>query len=220
MQDFETEEQQIAALKKWWHENSTSLLVGLGLGAAILFGGRYYLEMQNEKSAIAGDLYFQVADGINNKSDEAALEASDKLINEYKTTPYAALASLLMARYEFEQGKLDEAAKQLQWVVTNAGQPELENIARLHLARIRLANKDYDGAMSLLNVKTSSAFVATFEELKGDIYVAQEQLAEARIAYDKAIAANGVKVNALLALKRQDIGSIEPDTTDPVVPPA
>jgi predicted negative regulator of RcsB-dependent stress response len=220
MQDFETEEQQIEALKKWWHENSTSLMVGLALGVAAIFGGRYYIDMQRQQSANAGDLYYQVAEHVNNKREAAAMEITDKLITEYKATPYSSMASLLMARYEYEQSRIEEATKQLDWVVKNSGQPELQNIARLRLARVHLASKEYDLAESLLTVNHPAAFDAVFEELKGDIYLAKNQLAEARIAYDKAIAAEGAEASSLLRLKRQDLGNDEVVKADQVEPPA
>lgn len=219
MQDFETEEQQIEALKKWWHENGTSLIIGLSLGVAAIFGGRYYINMQETHSANASDLYFQVIEHVSNKSEEAAMTATDKLIIEYKDTPYAALASLLMARYEFELAKIDETSKQLDWVVKNAEQSELQSVARLRLARIHLANSDYDAAENLLNAIHSPAFDAAFEELKGDIYVARNQLAEARVAYDKAIVAYGVNASTMLRLKRQDLGTVDANNNQ-VEPPA
>ena len=218
--DYETEEQQIEALKKWWKENGTSLIVGLGLGVAILFGGRYYINMQSQHSANAGDLYFMVAEHINNGNQESALETASKLTGEYKDTPYAALAALIMARYEFEKGNPAEASSQLEWVINNADEIELKDIARLRLARIHLGNAEYDAAETLLGSEHPAAFDAAYEELKGDLFVMRGRLAEARIAYDKAIDAMGNSTSAWLRLKRQDLGNIEFESADPVEPPA
>lgn len=220
MHDFETEDQQIEALKKWWNENGTSLIVGLGLGIAVLFGGRYYMNMQKEHSASAGDLYFLAADQMAKNNESDAQQTTSRLITEYSDTPYAALASLIMARYEFELGKTDEAVNQLKWVMNNADQDELVNVARLRLARIYLGKADYDATEALLYVKRPEAFDGPYEELKGDYFVAKGQLAEARTAYDKAIKAMGVSASGWLRLKRQDLGEIELDTAGPVEPPA
>ena len=218
MHEYETEEQQIEALKRWWNENGTSLIIGLALGLAGIFGGRYYLNMQKQKSETAGDLYYQVAAQVNQKHEEAAIEASDKLFTDYKSTPYASLASLLMARYEYEKSKTDEAIKQLNRVIDNAEQPELKDIARLRLARIQIASKNYDAVESLLAEKHAPAFDAVFEELKGDLYVAKNEIDKARAAYDKAIEASAGNASELLHLKRQDLGNV--DATNPVRPPA
>ena len=215
MQDYETEEQQLEALKRWWSENGTSLVVGLGLGVAVLFGGRYYMNSQTEHSASAGDLYFMVADQVNNGNGEAALETTTRLISEYKDTPYASLAALIMARYEFEQDNPAEAAGQLEWVINNANEVELQNIARLRLARVHLGNAEFDAAENLLKADHPVAFDAAYEELKGDVYVLRGRPAEARVAYDKAIDAMGGTASSWLRLKRQDLGNIQLDTVEP-----
>lgn len=218
MHEYETEEQQIEALKRWWHENGTSLIIGLALGLAAIFGGRYYLNMKKHNSEVAGDLYYQVAAQVDQKHEEAAIEASDKLFTDYKSTPYASLASLLMARYEYENSKTDEAVKQLNRVIKNSEQPELQNIARLRLVRIQIASKKYDEAERLLAAKHAPAFNAAFEELRGDVYVAKNEIDKARAAYDKAIADSAGNASQLLHLKRQDLGNI--DATNPVRSPA
>lgn len=218
MHEYETEEQQVEALKRWWSENGTSLIVGLALGVAAIFGGRYYLNMQKQKSETASNLYYQVAMQVNQKHEEAAIEASDKLFTDYKSTPYASLASLLMARYEYEKSKTDEAVKQLERAIKNAEQPVLQNIARLRLARIQLASKKYDAAENLLAADHAPAFDAAFEELKGDIYIAKNEIDKARAAYDKAIEASAGNASKLLHLKRQDLGNI--DATNTVRPSA
>lgn len=41
---METEEQQIEAAKKWWKENGSSIVTGLMLGLAVLFGYRYWTD--------------------------------------------------------------------------------------------------------------------------------------------------------------------------------
>ena len=58
MTEFRTEEEQIAALKKWWNDNSKSLLIGVGLALAIVFGWKAYqnsqIQMKSELNRIFG----------------------------------------------------------------------------------------------------------------------------------------------------------------------
>jgi len=42
MEQFATEEQQVEAIKRFWSEHGTSLIVGAVLGLAGLFGWQYY----------------------------------------------------------------------------------------------------------------------------------------------------------------------------------
>ena len=38
MAEMRTEEEQIEAIKQWWKKNGSSLLIGVGLALAIVFG--------------------------------------------------------------------------------------------------------------------------------------------------------------------------------------
>ena len=53
----ETEEQQIAALKKWWSENGSSIIVGIVLGLAGLFGIKAWMGYQDSLSERASTIY-------------------------------------------------------------------------------------------------------------------------------------------------------------------
>ena len=82
---------------------------------------------------------------------------------------------------------------------------------RLRLARILIAQGSYDEAESVLSSDYPAAFTTGYEELKGDLYAARGETAQARIAYDKAISAADGNASRWLVLKRQDLGSTDLD---------
>ena len=209
MQDFETEEQQIEALKKWWKENATSLILGVSIGAMSLGGWSYYVESKNDHRNEASDIYISLAKQVQaNNIDDASIKKADQLTTEYADTPYAALSSLTMATYEFNKGNADEAITRLQWIDKNAREEEIKHIARLRLAGIFISQKKYDDAQAWLTLEHPAAFNARYEELKGDVFVARGEIEQARIAYDKAIE-QSTTASRWLKLKRQDLGSSE-----------
>jgi predicted negative regulator of RcsB-dependent stress response len=65
------------------------------------------------------------------------------------------------------------------------------SLARLRLAGIRLEEKRYEEALKLLDAKTSEAFVSQYSDLRGDVLVAQGNVAEAKAAYRQALAKAG-----------------------------
>lgn len=206
MEDYETEEQQLEAIKKWWNENGTSILVGLGIGVAVLTGWNYYAEHKHQHSVEASDLYASIITQIaSNKFDENDVAMSNKLTTEYTDTPYASLSSLAQAKYRFEKGELDDAVSHLEWVIENGLEEETQHIARLRLARILLDQDKYSEAEAVLSAEHSPAFDARFEELKGDMFVAVGDIEQARVAYDKSIKQD-VNASQTLILKRQDLG--------------
>ena len=207
MNEYETEEQQVEALKKWWKENSTSLIVGLFVGVSALFGWRYYVEQNNVHAVQASDLYMQVMQSTATKNiDEKTIDIHNQLINAYSDTPYAALASLALAKTEYENDNADGAVAQLELAVKHANDDVIKQIASLRLVRIYIEQKKYDEAMAMLNMEHEAAYDAQYEELKGDLYSARGEVAQARMAYDNAINLQGIAASKWLKLKRQNLG--------------
>lgn len=212
MEEFESEDQQIEAIKKWWKENGVSLLLGLGIGVGALLGWREYLAYQTDHSAAASDLYQAVQTQVaQNRLDDAHINKADIIRNEYSDTPYAALASMAQAKYEFEHGDIDSALMHLRWASENSTEPDVQHVAKLRLARILIARKKYGEAETILLESYPAAFTAGYEELKGDLHVAKGEIAQARVAYDKAINATDGNASRWLRLKRQDLGSSDLD---------
>jgi predicted negative regulator of RcsB-dependent stress response len=73
-------------------------------------------------------------------------------------------------------------------VVDHAGEDELKAIARFRLAQALLDEKNYDEALKTIDVKTDDAFVAIYSDLRGDILASAGKKAEARGAYQVALA--------------------------------
>ncbi len=214
MAEFESDDQQVEAIKKWWKENGASLLLGLGIGIAALLGWREYLAYQTEHSAEASDLFEAVQTQVANETlDDAHFNNAELIKNEYEDTPYAALVSLLLARYEYDKGNTESALTHLRWAMENSTETDVKYVASLRLARLLIAEKKYDEAEAILLAEHPAGFTAGYEELKGDLYVAKGEIAMARVAYDKAINAAAGGASRWLRLKRQDLGSAGPENS-------
>jgi len=208
MNEYETEEQQVEALKKWWKENGTSLIVGLFVGVSVLFGWRYYMDQKNVHAVQASDMYMLIMQSAALKTiDDKTVDLNNQLINDYADTPYAALSSLALAKVEYEKDNIEAAAEQLELAVKHANDEETKQIASLRLASVLIEQKKYEEASTILNMAHDSAFDAQYEELKGDLFMAQGDVAQARIAYDKAIDLQGLDASKWLKLKRQNLGA-------------
>ena len=213
MNEYETEEQQVAALKKWWKESGTSIMVGLFIGITALFGWRYYAEQSNTQAVQASDLYVQILQSVamsmntNKPVDEKAIDLSNQLINNYPDSPYIALSSLMLAKAEYENENIDVATAQLQLAVKHSTDEVMKQISNLRLSRLYIEQKKYDDAATILNASHDDVFDAQYEELKGDLYLAKGDSAQARMAYDKALKLQGATASQLLKLKRQNLGA-------------
>ncbi len=213
MNEYETEEQQIDALKRWFKENGTSLVIGLAVGLSGIFGWRYYVEQSHVNAVLASDLYMEVVQQVSQQRmtqqslDDSVFDINNQLINEFSKTPYAALSSLLLAKYEYEKGNVDAAIAQLELAVRHASDDQIKQIASLRLARLYIEQEKFSEAQALLDNASETAFAAQAQELKGDLHHAKGDFVQARIAYDKAISLQGVEASKWLKLKRQNLGA-------------
>lgn len=209
MNEYETEEQQVEALKRWWKENGTSLIVGLLVGVTGLFGWRYYVDQSHVHAVQASDMYMQVMQSVElQQVNDQVIDINNSLINDFSDTPYAALSSLILAKSEYEKGNVDAATAQLELAVKHASDDQIKQVASLRLARLYIEQKNFDEASSILMMAHEAAYDAQYEELKGDLYSAQGDLTQARIAYDKAISLQGIAASKWLKLKRQNLGRV------------
>jgi len=215
--EYETEDQQVEALKKWWKENGSSLVIGLVVGVSSLFGWRYYTEQNSIHAVQASDIYMQVIQSTVTKDiNDKTVDFQNKLINEYSDTPYAALSALALAKIEYEKDNSDAATAQLELAIKHANDEIIKQIASLRLASVYIEQKKYDEALALLNAKHDDAYDAQYEELKGDLYSAKGETTEARAAYDKAISLQGFSASKWLMLKRQNLGEASAENVSTV----
>lgn len=218
--DYETEEQQLEAIKKWWKENSTMVVTGIAVGVASIFGWQYYKTETMKHAEQASVLYEYVLVASNNMSvaDEQVANVN-QLEAEFSNTPYAALSALIIAKQQLASGNPEKAIKQYRWVIENAMQEELKYLAKIRLSRVLLTNQKQDEALALLNEVYPESFNAMVLELKGDVLSVQGKKAAARESYVKAKALSK-GANRWLQLKIDDIGdtavNAEPTTgTEP-----
>jgi hypothetical protein len=116
-------------------------------------------------------------------------EVAGELIEKYPSTTYAVMGAMLSARAQVEFGDSKTAHVQLQWVASNSKDDLVRDLARLREATLLSDEKSYDDALKLLSVAPQVDLNSRFDELKGDVLVAQGKKAEAAIAYTDALAA-------------------------------
>ncbi|MGP1609836.1 MAG: tetratricopeptide repeat protein, partial [Burkholderiales bacterium] len=95
-----------------------------------------------------------------------------------------------------------------QWVIENAKEDELRDVARLRLARVLIDEKKPDEALKLLETKHGDSFTGLYADVKGDVLLAQGKRQEARAAYqvalDKSDAASPLR--QIIQLKLDAVG--------------
>ncbi len=183
-----SDQEQLEAIRKWWNENGKAVVGGLLLGLGGVLGWQYWQDRERGLAEEASVLYFQTSESLAADNVAQGQSRGQALKQDYPGSPYAALAALALAARDVEAEQYDAAAVQLRWVVDNATQPELVDVARLRLARVMMAKGEGDEGLTLLAV-VSPPYRAAADEIRGDIFLLQGEPARAREAYESAQAA-------------------------------
>ncbi|NTV09917.1 MAG: tetratricopeptide repeat protein, partial [Zoogloea sp.] len=138
-------------------------------------------------SGEASALYVEVQRAAAEHNPQRAREAAGQIIEKYSGTVYADLAALVSAKVQAEGGDLKNARTQLGWAAEHGRDAALRDLARLRLAAVLLDDKAYDEALKQLAEPSSEAFAARFDDLKGDVLMAQNKPADAKAAYKSAV---------------------------------
>lgn len=190
---MQTEEEQIAQIKDWWQRNGKPLLTGGVLALAVVIGWQGWQNYQAGQAQGASALYQQLLESSLPQAGQVdpakVSELAEKLKSEYAGTHYAQYGSLFVAKVAVESGKLDDAAAELKTVLDKPVDANLAELARQRLARVLAAQGKLEEGLKLLEGDADQVYLASREELKGDLLVQLGKADEARAAYEKAKAA-------------------------------
>ncbi len=204
MAEYETEEERIEAIRTWWKENGRSIVFGAVLGIGLLLGWRGWIAYQDNQGRAASTLYAQLLQDAAVHDGGRVAELARRLREEYGSTPYAALAALEVAALKSE-AELDQSAGELSWVMEHGDEAILQDLARLRLARVRIAQGRAEEALKLLDRDWGLAYAGLVEEARGDAWRAKGDEARARQAYTKALL-SGPADPAFLRMKLDELG--------------
>jgi predicted negative regulator of RcsB-dependent stress response len=188
MATYDLEEQeQLAEIKTWWTQHGNMLVNVLTAAALVVIVWQGWNWYQRTQTAQAAMVYNVLQKAIVDKDSQRIKAASGELIEKFGRTGYASLGAMTTAKVMIDAGDAKTAKLQLQWIVDH-GQDELRDLARLRLAVVLLDEKAYAEALKQLDGKVSPGFEARFADNRGDVLAAQGQPAEAKAAYQVALA--------------------------------
>lgn len=212
MDVYQTEEEQVESIKKWWAENSRAIIFGIGLGLFAVFGWQAWKDQQQSHAVEASDLYQQLVTTMQKPNFDAAISLAVELDEKYTETPYGALAGLYKAKAELERTDSKAAVASLERVVEIADNNSIQHVARLRAFRIRVGEgdvegviKDVDSVLAEENGVNPGEFIGQYEEIKGDGYRLLGDVEKARHGYIAALRTATLN-RRLIQLKLDDLG--------------
>lgn len=183
---YDTEQEQIEAIKKWWSVYGNYLIGAVLVALVAFFSWTFYQNSVQSKLEAASTLYDNLMTAVDAGDDEAVASRIDELKNDYSDTVYGVYAALQAAKQAVQDEDLDGAVSELEWALDNTDD-SLAPVVRLRLARVQYAQQNYDAALASLDGIDQPGFEVPSHELRGDILLSQGDTEGARGAYQTAL---------------------------------
>lgn len=205
MSQYETDDEKVEAIKKWWKENGASVAIGIVIGLALVFGWRGWVAYRDSVASQASAVFDRLLVSANAGQADAVTKQAEQLRADFSSTPYAALGSLVAAKVLYEKGDTPAATAALERAMAAAPDPALARLAALRLARIQVSDGQLDAAAATLAAHDNGIdFAGDFAAVRGDIAAARGDTKTARAEYEKAIAA-GTSLPQAIRLKLDNL---------------
>jgi predicted negative regulator of RcsB-dependent stress response len=180
------EQEQLDQLKHFWNTWGTlisSVVLAVAVALAGWNGYQYWQNRQaNQAAALFDALEVAVRAGDQSRMDQAFVDIKAN----YAGTTQASQAGLAMAKALAEAGNNGGAKEALAWVAAQSGDEGLKALARLRLASVLMDEKSYAEALQQLSAAVPVEFEGAFADRRGDIYLLQDNRAQAIAEYARA----------------------------------
>ncbi len=204
MDIYQTEEQQVEAIKGYWEKNGNTIIAGIVLGFAGFIGFNFYQDNKLDQELALSDSY-QALLAESEKDAEAFTADGQAFVQANAKSSYASLMALSLAKQAATHKDWAQVQQQLTLAIEKAPTDGIKAIESLRLARVQVQLEQYSEALATLAKPLPESFTAAVEEIKGDTYVLQGKKELARNAYQVAIAADGLTTSPALQMKLDDL---------------
>jgi predicted negative regulator of RcsB-dependent stress response len=166
-----------------WEKNKKNIIFGLVVFVAIYFSLNFYLSSQNKSKFLASEIYQKIQLELQEGDIDQYVST---LKNDFKNSPYAGRASLLMAHAFLEKNKIDAAIDEYDWAVNNSIEAPIKSIALYSMGKLYILKNELDLAENTANLITSKGFDGLKNYLLGDIYALRKDNVKAKSFYESA----------------------------------
>ena len=220
-----SDDEQFDSLKSFTKKYGSAMISGILIALIAFFGWEYWQKKTLAESQTATAKVQQLMDSAKSAQGDAFSQLStsaDSIMKEAPDSPQAIQAQLVMAKLAYDKADYASAEKALKKVENvKAGDDGLIQIVKLRLAYAQLAQKKYDEALKTLEAVTDPAFKATADEARGDVYVAKNDIENAKKVYQSAWDAliERKEERQILQIKLESVGVLvdDPEIERPIL---
>ncbi|MDM1757757.1 MULTISPECIES: tetratricopeptide repeat protein [Acinetobacter] len=222
-----TDEEQLDSLKSFFKKYGSAMVSGVLIALIAFFGWQYWqknnlAKAQNQTAKV--QQLFDQAHAANGdaKATAALTTAADKLVKEDPDSIQAIQTQFTMAKLAYDQADYAKAERELKKVENSKIDDKgILQAVKIRLADAQFAQKKYDEALKTLSAVNEPTFKSTAEEMKGDVYVAKNDIENAKKSYQAAWDAllERKQERQILQIKLESVGVLvdDPDFERPIL---
>jgi predicted negative regulator of RcsB-dependent stress response len=181
------EQEQLDSLKAWWKQygNLLTWLVIIALAGYAAWTG--WNKYQQNQSMHASQLYLELQKAVQSKDNVKVQRVAADMENKFGGTAYAQMSAFSAAKSAMDANDPNAAKARLQWVIAEGRDEEYKALAKIRLAGILLDEKAFDEALKFLSGDFPASYAGLAADRRGDIFLAQAKVQDARTAYQSAL---------------------------------
>ncbi len=186
------EQENLANLKSFWARYGNYIIGVITVALLVYAGMSAWKWYQRDQAADAGKLYETLINSISKNEKDKTYLAAEDLQKKYGGTSYAAMGSLVAAKVAMDSNDATKAQSYLKWTANQASDDSFRALAQLRLLGILIdqgTEASLKEADQLLKEKAVKGFEPLWIERRGDWYLVQTKIPEARTEYLKAMKA-------------------------------
>lgn len=186
------EQENLANLKSFWARYGNYIIGVITVALLVYSGMSAWKWYQRDQAADAGKLYETLINSISKNEKDKTYLAAEDLQKKYGGTSYAAMGSLVAAKVAMDSNDATKAQSYLKWTANQASDDSFRALAQLRLLGIFIdqgTEASLKEADQLLKEKAVKGFEPLWIERRGDWYLVQTKIPEARTEYLKAMKA-------------------------------
>ncbi len=195
-----TEEEQIEQIQQWIKKNTLQIVIAITVSLSGIWGFNSYKKYQHSQTIKARDIY------LTFRSEPHNIQVYEQLKNNHKNSVYLDHAILILAKNAVTNKNYMQALEYLI-PLNNTSNPSIAKVINMRIANLHLEMGNYKKALDALNTVPNSTFNGLYNQLKGDIYLASNNIDNAKKHYKLAL--NQISKNSelqnLIKIKLSDL---------------
>jgi predicted negative regulator of RcsB-dependent stress response len=184
------EQENLANLKSFWARYGNYIIGVITVALLVYAGMSAWKWYQRDQAADAGKLYETLINSVSKNEKDKTYLAADDLQKKYGGTTYAAMGNLVAAKIAMDSNDPAKAQAYLKWTANKASDDSFRALAQLRLLGLLIdqgTEASLKEADQLLKEKAVKGFEPLWIERRGDWYLVQKKIPEARAEYLKAM---------------------------------